>query len=202
MTYVPAKFSSGKPQIDAWVDQYARLYDLDANVMLAQLWQESRFRPNAVSPVGAKGIAQFMPATARRFGLKDPFDVQASIEAQAKYMRFLLNKFGDYALALAGYNAGEGNVQKYGNKIPPFKETQNYVKSILGRIEQLAGYNPSKKKKIDITAGAEADVSQNEKVKMATGFGESVSIWKSRNTRVLIATFLILIIIYFVLKND
>jgi soluble lytic murein transglycosylase-like protein len=61
-------------------------------------------------------------------------------------MRFLLNKFGDYALALAGYNAGEGNVQKYGNKIPPFKETQNYVKSILGRIEQLAGYNPSKKK--------------------------------------------------------
>jgi soluble lytic murein transglycosylase-like protein len=87
-----------------------------------------------------------MPATARRFGLKDPFDVQASIEAQAKYMRFLLNKFGDYALALAGYNAGEGNVQKYGNRIPPFKETQNYVKSILGRIEKLAGYNPSKKK--------------------------------------------------------
>jgi soluble lytic murein transglycosylase-like protein len=152
MTYVPAKFSSGKPQIDAWVDQYARLYDLDANVMLAQLWQESRFRPNAVSPVGAKGIAQFMPATARRFGLKDPFDVQASIEAQAKYMRFLLNKFGDYALALAGYNAGEGNVQKYGNKIPPFKETQNYVQSILGRIEKLAGYNPSKKKLTSLLA--------------------------------------------------
>lgn len=138
MPYVEAKFSSGKPEIDALVDRYARLYGLDANVMLAQLWQESRFNPKAVSPAGAKGIAQFMPDTARRFGLRDPFNVEQSIRAQAQYMRFLLDKFGDYALALAGYNAGEGNVQKFGG-IPPFKETRDYVAKILTKVKQYTG---------------------------------------------------------------
>ena len=146
MSYVKAKFSSGNSKIDSLVDRYARIYSLDANIMLAQLWQESRFNPVAVSPKGAKGIAQFMPATARRFGITDPFDIEQSIRGQAKYMRFLLDKFGDYALALAGYNAGEGNVKKY-KGIPPFKETRNYVNSILNKVKKYTGIDSSDEKK-------------------------------------------------------
>jgi soluble lytic murein transglycosylase-like protein len=196
MSYRPLKISSGKPQIDSWVDKYARIYDLDPNVLITQLWQESRFNPVAVSPAGAKGIAQFMPATAKRFGLKDPFDVEASIHAQAKYMKFLLNKFGDYALALAGYNAGEGNVQKYGNKIPPFAETRNYVKEILTRVKRLAGYNPSATFQVE-------DVFTKPKKKLESqGIRSNMNFLKDRNTRLLIATFIILIIVYFILSSD
>jgi len=196
MSYRPLKISSGKPQIDSWVDKYARIYDLDPNVLLAQLWQESRFNPAAVSPAGAKGIAQFMPATAKRFGLKDPFDVEASIQAQAKYMRFLLNKFGDYALALAGYNAGEGNVQKYGNKIPPFAETKNYVEKILTRVKKLAGYNPSTTFQVDDTL-----ITPKKKLE-SINVRSNMNPLKNRNTRLLIATFIILVIVYFILNSD
>jgi soluble lytic murein transglycosylase-like protein len=196
MSYRPLKISSGKPQIDSWVDKYARIYDLDPNVLLTQLWQESKFNPVAVSPAGAKGIAQFMPATAKRFGLKDPFDVEASIHAQAKYMRFLLNKFGDYALALAAYNAGEGNVQKYSNKIPPFAETRNYVKEILTRVKRLAGYNPSTFLQVE-------DIFAKPKKKLESqGVRSNMNFLKDRNTRLLIATFIILIIVYFILSSD
>jgi soluble lytic murein transglycosylase-like protein len=196
MSYRPLKISSGRPQIDSWVDKYARIYDLDPNVLLTQLWQESKFNPVAVSPAGAKGIAQFMPATAKRFGLKDPFDVEASIHAQAKYMRFLLNKFGDYALALAGYNAGEGNVQKYGNKIPPFAETRNYVKEILTRVKRLAGYSPS-------TTFQAEDIFKEPKKKLEIqSVRSNMNFLKDRNTRLLIATFIILIIVYFILSSD
>lgn len=73
---------------------------------------------------------QMMPATAQRFGLKDPFDPAANVEAGTKYLKFLLKRFnGDVSLALAGYNAGEGSVDKY-NGVPPYSETQNYVKKI------------------------------------------------------------------------
>jgi soluble lytic murein transglycosylase-like protein len=92
--------------------------------------QESRYNPKAVSGVGAQGLMQMMPATAKRFGLKDPFDPAANVEAGTKYLKFLLKRFnGDVSLALAGYNAGEGSVDKY-KGVPPYSETQNYVKKI------------------------------------------------------------------------
>lgn len=92
---------------------------------------ESNFNPNAVSPAGAQGLMQFMPATANQYGI-DPFNVPSSIDAAGKHMRYLLNKFnGDLPLAVAAYNAGEGNVEKHGG-IPPFPETQSYVNKVLG----------------------------------------------------------------------
>lgn len=195
MSYVKAKFTSGNSKIDSLVDRYARIYSLDANIMLAQLWQESRFNPRAVSPKGAKGIAQFMPATARRFGITDPFDIEQSIRGQAKYMRFLLDKFGDYALALAGYNAGEGNVKKY-KGIPPFKETKNYVNSILNKVKKYTGIDSSDEKKNSIytTINFDSDYGINESKNEKT-----ISV--NRNMRLVLITFLMLIIIYFVLYS-
>lgn len=118
--------------VQAARDAAAR-YGIDPDIYVRQINQESGFNPHAVSPAGAQGIAQFMPATARGIGLTDPFDPLASLDAGAKHMSALLRNLGSYQLALAGYNAGAGNVKKYGG-IPPFKETQNYVKAILGAL--------------------------------------------------------------------
>jgi soluble lytic murein transglycosylase-like protein len=115
------------------VRETARRFGINEEIAVAQIWTESRYNPNARSPAGARGVAQFMPATARRFGLNNPSDPVASMNAWGKYMTFLLRRFnGNYSFALAGYNAGEGNVDKY-KGVPPFKETRNYVASILSR---------------------------------------------------------------------
>lgn len=112
------------------ISSAAEKHDIPANILSALLKQESNFNPNAKSPVGASGIAQFMPATAKEMGI-DPSDPKQSIEAAARYLRQHLDSFdGDMKKALAAYNAGAGNVRKYGG-IPPFKETQNYVKKIM-----------------------------------------------------------------------
>lgn len=110
----------------------ARRYGLDLYILRAQMNQESGFKPSAVSPKGARGLMQLMPGTAARFGVTNIFDPLQNIEAGARYMRWLLDAFGgDYTLALAGYNAGEGAVMKYGRRVPPYNETQNYVAAIL-----------------------------------------------------------------------
>lgn len=111
---------------------YADLYQIPRAIGVWQIWQESRFNPRAVSPAGAKGIAQFMPATAARFGV-NVFDIESSLNGWGRYMRWLLDRpyiAGRIDLALAGYNAGEGRVQQYGG-IPPFTETRNYVAAIM-----------------------------------------------------------------------
>lgn len=106
---------------------------LPRGMLWAQIAQESRFNPGATSPKGARGIAQFMPATAARFGLDDPSDPYESARAMADYNAFLYKRFGgDIDKTLAGYNAGEGNVDKYGG-VPPFRETRGYVSAIKGR---------------------------------------------------------------------
>jgi soluble lytic murein transglycosylase-like protein len=100
--------------------------------------QESTFKPRAMSNKGARGLMQLMPGTARRFGVSSIWDPRQNIEGGTRYIRFLLDTFdGDVQLALAGYNAGEGAVMKYGYRIPPYSETQEYVRRISRRYDLI-----------------------------------------------------------------
>ena len=92
---------------------------------------ESGYNPNARSPKNAQGLMQLIPATARRFGVNDPYDPIENLHGGARYLRWLLDLFTDLRLALAAYNAGEGAVQRYGNTIPPYPETRTYVQRVL-----------------------------------------------------------------------
>jgi soluble lytic murein transglycosylase-like protein len=114
---------------------------VSAALLAAQLMAESNFNPAAVSSAGARGIAQFMPATAAAYGLDDPFDAAASVDAQARLMADLLRRFGSPRLALAAYNAGPAPVAAC-NCVPYYPETQAYVARILGLIEGATGLVP------------------------------------------------------------
>ncbi|MXO66804.1 lytic transglycosylase domain-containing protein [Altericroceibacterium endophyticum] len=117
----------------AKVTELSARYDLSPALIEALVWQESRWRENARSPVGARGLAQLMPATARYLGV-DPDDPAANLEGGARYLREQLNRFdGDLEKALAAYNAGPGRVIRAGG-IPKIAETQAYVASIMGRL--------------------------------------------------------------------
>ncbi len=115
------------------VKEYAKRYKIPERLFLELVRAESNFNPKAVSPKGAMGLCQLMPATARRFGVKNPFDPDENLRAGAKYLKNLYEKYRDWKLALAAYNAGEGAVERYGRKVPPYRETREYVKRILSR---------------------------------------------------------------------
>jgi soluble lytic murein transglycosylase-like protein len=132
--------STGNREIDGLVSQAAERYRLDPCLIVSVMLAESGFNRRAVSPRGASGLMQLMPATAVRFGARDIFDPEQNVMAGASYLRWLLDRFGgDVRLALAGYNAGEGAVELYGNRIPPFLETQNYVRSIYSSYSRVHG---------------------------------------------------------------
>lgn len=130
----PARHSAGVPAVyRAKVAELAARYDLSPSLIEALVWQESRWRAGAVSPVGARGLAQLMPGTARAMGV-DPDDPSANLEGGARYLREQLDRFGgDLEKALAAYNAGPGRVERAGG-IPAIRETQTYVASIMGRL--------------------------------------------------------------------
>lgn len=125
----------------------AKTHRIDFELLQALIVAESGFDPLAVSPKGAVGLMQLMPETAKRFGVNSDItktveqklrDPKTNIAAGTKYLRVLINMFpGKLELAVAAYNAGEGAVQKYGNKIPPYKETQNYVKTVMQNYQAL-----------------------------------------------------------------
>lgn len=122
--------------LSAIFQEASETYGVPVSLLTAMAKQESAFQANATSKSGAMGIMQLMPATASYFGVENPYDPRENIMAGAKYISQLLTKYnGDTSLALAAYNAGSGNVSKYGG-IPPFKETQNYVAKILGYMEE------------------------------------------------------------------
>lgn len=138
------KFSTGSPEIDSYIEDSSALYNIDPLLIYAQMNQESSFKRKATSHKGASGLMQLMPDTAKRFGVKNIYNPKQNIKAGVKYMRWLLDRFGgDVRLALAGYNAGEGAVKKHGNKIPPYRETQNYVARIMAHYEQITNQVPA-----------------------------------------------------------
>jgi soluble lytic murein transglycosylase-like protein len=131
-------FSTGNPVIDGYILESSLRHNIDPLLILAQMSQESSFRKNATSHKGASGLMQLMPATAARWGVKNIYSPQQNIEAGVKYMRWLMDKFGgDLKLALAAYNAGEGSVMKFGNQIPPYTETRNYVARITAHYDKI-----------------------------------------------------------------
>lgn len=122
--------------MEAVFQEASRTYDIPAAVLKAVAKAESNFNPNAKSHCGAMGVMQLMPATAKSLDVTDPWDARQNIMGGSKYLRDMLDRYdGDLKLALAAYNAGSGNVAKYGG-VPPFQETQNYVKKIFGYLQQ------------------------------------------------------------------
>lgn len=135
-------FTTGDAVIDSFIVESSRRYRIDPLLIYAQMHQESSFKIKATSYKGASGLMQLMPATARRFGVTQIYDPKQNIDAGVKYMRWLLDTFnGDVILALAGYNAGEGAVMKYGWNVPPYRETQEYVRRISARYNSIS--NPT-----------------------------------------------------------
>ncbi len=150
---------SGDCDIDLIIFREGKRQGVDPRFIHAVIKQESRYDPKAISHAGAQGLMQMMPATADRFGLRDPYNASANVEAGTKYLKWLLKRFdGDVSKALAGYNAGEGAVDRY-QGIPPYAETQNYIKKIVSDYGKT--YHPvlspeDAKLAFQLTNGAEA----------------------------------------------
>jgi soluble lytic murein transglycosylase-like protein len=137
---------SGGPvdgQFSDLINAAAQKYGIDPALLKGLIRQESNFNPNAKSPAGAAGLCQLMPGTAAALGCTNPLDPAQAIDAGAKYLSQQLKAFGgDPRKALAAYNAGPGAVQRYGG-VPPYAETQNYVRAVMGFAEQYRNQNPS-----------------------------------------------------------
>lgn len=129
---------SAQPELLAQIAQSAQNNQIQSELIRAVMHVESAFNTKAQSPKGAQGLMQLMPQTAKRYGVKDSYDSAQNIEGGAKYLKELLTLFNnDIRLTLAAYNAGENAVIKYGNKIPPYKETQAYVPKVLNVYNAL-----------------------------------------------------------------
>jgi hypothetical protein len=130
-------FTTGNSEVDSFIVESGKRNSVDPVLLYSIMHQESTFKQGAISPKGARGLMQLMPPTARRFGVTNIFNPKQNIEGGARYMRFLLDLFKDVNLALAGYNAGEGAVMKYGYRVPPYRETQEYVRRISMRYNLI-----------------------------------------------------------------
>jgi hypothetical protein len=133
------RWTTGRPHLDALIRQNGARYGVDPYLIFCVMEQESHFNAGAVSPVGARGLMQLMPGTAARFGVRRIHDPAQNIAGGTRFLKQLLGRFnGRVELVLASYNAGEGAVAKYGNRVPPYRETRNYVRRISGRYGRAA----------------------------------------------------------------
>ncbi|MDD5475563.1 MAG: lytic transglycosylase domain-containing protein [Syntrophales bacterium] len=132
----PPASKNSSTSYDAYIDEASRRFNIDPHLLKAVVKVESNFDPRAVSKKGAAGLMQVMPENFRYLGIRDPFSPQENILGGARYLREMLNRYGELSLALAAYNAGPGAVDRYGS-IPPFRETQAYVREVLRHYNTL-----------------------------------------------------------------
>jgi membrane-bound lytic murein transglycosylase MltF len=145
-------WSTGRPKLDALIRSSGAKFGVDPYLIFCVMEQESHFNVHAVSPKGARGLMQLMPGTGARFGVRRPFDPAQNIAGGTRFLKQLLQRFnGRVDLVLASYNAGEGAVAKFGGKVPPYRETRNYVKRVGYRYRQV-------KKPVPAVAGNSASV--------------------------------------------
>ncbi|CAN5905193.1 lytic transglycosylase domain-containing protein [soil metagenome] len=124
------------------IKETATQYQVDEALLHAVIKTESRYNPNAVSPKGATGLMQLMPATARRYGVTNAKDPAQNVQGGARYLKDLLNRFNNnLSLVLAAYNAGENAVSRHGNRLPPYRETLSYVPQVLKDYQTYSGCN-------------------------------------------------------------
>ena len=148
----PRGWSTGRPKIDALIRQNGAKYGVDPYLIFCVMEQESHFNARALSPKGAAGLMQLMPGTAARFGVRHSFDPAQNISGGTRYLKQLMAKFNNRVdLVLASYNAGEGAVVRFGHRVPPYRETRNYVKRISFRYRQVK--SPASPPRSSVSAG-------------------------------------------------
>lgn len=166
-------FTTGDTSVDTLIVESGKRNGVDPVLLYAIMHQESTFKRRAISPKGARGLMQLMPGTAARFGVTNIFEPRQNIEGGARYMRFLLDTFdGDVGLALAGYNAGEGAVMKYGYRVPPYSETQEYVRRIGKRYALMR--DPSTARSANLLSSKQLAAMQNKEAVPLTMYERSV----------------------------
>ena len=166
-------FTTGNVEVDGFIVDSGKRNSVDPLLLYSIMHQESSFKSRAMSYKGARGLMQLMPPTASRFGVGNIWDPKQNIEGGARYMRFLLDLFsGDVSLALAGYNAGEGAVIKYGYSIPPYSETQEYVRRIGRRYSLIR--DPAAAANASVLTGAQVASVQHREAKPLNVYERSV----------------------------